>query len=122
MSEASTPSPVARNLPQNDATTVASSTSSSSTTPTIPPNSISTPQPTSNVASQTAPNPTTNPATAIPPTANATALAEGLLSMLSPVVQDCDERIHAVLESQIELATQIDFLTAGILQESYFLL
>lgn len=41
-------------------------------------------------------------------------IAEGMLSLLTPVVQECDERIQEVIETQIELATQIDMLTAGL--------
>jgi len=41
-------------------------------------------------------------------------LAEGLMTMLAPIVQECDDRIQGVLESQIELASQIDLLTAEL--------
>jgi hypothetical protein len=58
------------------------------------------------------PNPTPNPSGSVS-NEETNALSEGLLSLLTPIVQDCDDRIHDVLETQIELATQIDLLTAG---------
>jgi hypothetical protein len=41
-------------------------------------------------------------------------LSAGLLKLLQPVVEQCDARAKMVLESQAQLAQQIDLFTAGL--------
>jgi hypothetical protein len=41
-------------------------------------------------------------------------LSAGLLKLLQPVVEQCDARAKLVLESQAQLAQQIDLFTAGL--------
>jgi type III secretory pathway component EscV len=42
-----------------------------------------------------------------------TALAQGLMNLIGPVVRECDERIQNVYKSQEELSNQIDSLSKG---------
>ena len=44
----------------------------------------------------------------------ATAISEGLQSVLTPMVDKCDDSIRAVLDSQAELSKQIDHVAAEL--------
>ncbi len=44
-------------------------------------------------------------------------LSAGLLKLLQPVVEQCDARAKLVLESQAQLAQQIELFTAGLFLE-----
>jgi hypothetical protein len=41
------------------------------------------------------------------------ALKQGLMNLITPAVQECDERIQSVYKSQEELSLQIDILARG---------
>ncbi|KAK3704675.1 hypothetical protein QZH41_018935 [Actinostola sp. cb2023] len=42
------------------------------------------------------------------------ALAEGLLHLFKPAIQELDSKVHNVRQSQVELRTQIDALTEDL--------
>lgn len=44
---------------------------------------------------------------------NEEVLAQGLINLLGPVVQECDANIQEVVASQRDLASQIDILSKG---------
>ncbi|XP_031557104.1 SNARE-associated protein Snapin-like [Actinia tenebrosa] len=42
------------------------------------------------------------------------ALAEGLLHLFQPAIEELDSKVHTVRQSQVELRTQIDTLTEDL--------